>query len=156
VKKIISLFLVTILALALAGCAAGSRARLDRSQEVFDAFSEAKVLPGYRYYTVGPQNTPDAILGIGSSYTLKGEQWTERDMTSELLKKTVWLMNDLYSGTASGGGLFGSYVVSETGVQVGVWYSAVGTTQVSVGSGGEVSVQPPNPLAINQLKSRLQ
>jgi hypothetical protein len=156
VRKILSLFLVTALAVALAGCAAGPHARLDRSQEVFDAFAEGKVLPGYRYYTVGPQNTPNAILGIGTSYTLKGEQWTERDMTPELLKKTVWLMNDLYSGTASGAGLFGSYVVSETGVKVGIWYSAVGTTQVSVGSGGEVSVQPPNPLAINQLQDRLR
>jgi len=156
VKKILPLLLVTVLAVALAGCAAGSSARLDRSQEVFETFSEGKVLPGYRYYTVGPQNTPNAILGIGASYTLKGEAWTERDMTPELLKKTVWLMDDLYSGTASGGGLFGSWVVSDTGVQVGIWYSAVGTTGVTVGSGGEVSVQPPNPLAINQLQDRLR
>jgi hypothetical protein len=151
VKKIVPLLLVTVLAVALAGCAAGSHARLDRSQEVFETFSEGKVLPGYRYYTVGPQNTPNAILGIGASYTLEGEAWTERDMTPELLKKTVWLMNDMYSGTA-----IGSWVVSETGVKVGIWYSAVGTTQVTVDSGGAVFVQPPNPLAINQLQEKLR
>lgn len=150
-----SLYLVAVLVAVFAGCAATSGARLDRSQEVFEAFSEGKVLSGYRYYTVGPQNTPDAILGIGTSYTLQGGQWTEREMTPELLRKTVWLMDDMYAGSG-GGGLLGSWVISETGAKVGVWYSAVGTTRVDVGKGGEVFVEPPNPGAIYQLKQGLQ
>ena len=154
-RKVGSRFLTAVLAFYLSGCA-GTGARLDRSREVYEAFAGAKVLPGYRYYTAGPQNTPDAILGVGTSYTLTGEQWTEREMTPDLLRKTVWLMDDLYSGTASGVGLFGSWVVSETGDRVGIWYSAVGTTTVTVGSGGEISVAAPNAVVIDQLRVRMQ
>jgi hypothetical protein len=153
-KHTIALVLAVSLLAGVSGCATSSGARLDRSKEVLDSFLAFDVLPGYRYYTLSPGNTPDAILGIKSGYTLKSEVWDETEMTSELLKRQVRQMNNLFSAEETG--LIGASVLNDQGEQVGIWYSAVGITEVSMVSATEVAVNPPNRLAINQLKTKLR
>jgi predicted small secreted protein len=153
-KHTVALVLAVSLLAGVSGCATSSGAGLDRSKEVLDSFLGFNVLPGYRYYTMGPGETPDAILGIKSGYTLKSEVWKETEMTSELLKRQVRQMNNLFS--AEWTGLIGAAVLNDQGEQVGIWYSAVGTTEVNMISATEVAVGPPNPLAINQLKTKLR
>lgn len=152
-KHTIAVFLAASLLAGMSGCATGSGARLDRSKDVLDSFLAFDVLPGYRYYTTGPGNTPNAILGIKSGYTLRSEVWKETKMTPELLKRSVLQMNNLFD--AEEAGLIGAAVMNE-GEQVGVWYSPVGVTQVEMISSTEMAVNPPNRMAIDQLKSRMK
>jgi hypothetical protein len=134
----------------IAGPAAGSGARLDRSKEVLDGFTAGTVLPGYTYYTTGMENNPDAILGIKDGTTLKTERWKERKMTGQLLRQMVGEMNSTYG--AVGAGLLGSAVLNDQGEQVGVWYSPVGMTTVEMLGATEVRVSPPNAMEINRLQ----
>lgn len=152
-KHTIAVFLAASLLAGMSGCATGSGARLDRSKDVLDSFLAFDVLPGYRYYTTGPGNTPNAILGIKSGYTLRSEVWKETKMTPELLKRSVLQMNNLFD--AEEAGLIGAAVMNE-GEQVGVWYSPVGVTQVEMISSTEMAVNPPNRMAIDQLKARMK
>ena len=48
-----TVLLAVIMMAAIAGCAAGSGARLNRSGEVLDGFLAGTVLTGYTYYTTG-------------------------------------------------------------------------------------------------------
>ena len=141
-----------VLAMAvIAGCAAGSGARLDRSKEVFDGFMTATVLPGYSYYTTGMENNPDTILGIMDGVTLKTERWKKREMTEELLRRLVGEMNRTYAATSVG--LLGSAVLNDQGERIGVWYAAVGITTVEMVGPAEVRVSPPNAIEIEKLQS---
>ena len=153
-KAVMYVLAAAALPAVITACATGSGARLDRSKEVLDSFLAGTVLPGYRYYTSGPGNTPDAILGIKEGYTLKSEVWEETKMTPELLKRQVRQMNNLFDAEETG--LLGSYVVNEQGEQVGIWYSALGMTQVEMTGPKEITVDPPNRLAIDQLKTKLR
>lgn len=141
---------VLLAALFVAGCAAGSGARLDRSGEVLRDFLSGRVLEGYTYYTTGMQNNPDAILAIAPGYSLKTGRWLKREMTPQLLRQMVGEMNATYNATISG--LLGSSVLSEEGETIGVWYSALGQTTVEMISATEVRVSPPSAIAIDELQ----
>ena len=145
-----TVLLAVIMMAAIAGCAAGSGARLDRSQEVFDGFMAGTVLTGYTYYTTGMENNPDAILGIKGGTTLKTERWKERKMTGQLLKQMVGEMNSAYG--AVGAGLLGSAVLNDQGEQIGVWYSPVGMATVEMITATEVRVSPPNAVELQKLQ----
>jgi hypothetical protein len=153
-KRIMSLFLVTTLAVALAACAGSTGAGLQKDGAAFDSFMGRKVLSGYRYYTTGPENTPDAIVGMKKGYTLAGDKWTERKMTTELLDSLVKQMNDMYGAVSVG--LSGSNILDDTGKPIGVWYSAISTTQVEMLSPTEVSIEPPGQIFLDQLKVRMR
>lgn len=153
-RTVLYFFAAAALPAVITACATSSGARLDRSKEVLDSFRAYEVLPGYRYFTSGPGDTPDAILGIKEGYTLKSEVWKETKMTPELLKRQVRQMDNLFDAEETG--LLGSSVVDDQGNQVGIWYSAVGTTQVEMTGPKEITVNPPNSLAINQLKTKLR
>jgi len=133
------------LAMVFAGCA-GTHARLDRSQEVFESFQGAQVLPGHRYYTTGMVNNPDAILGIADGYTLMTDRWKEREMTPDSLRQLVGMMDDEFA--AVGFGLAGAAVLNEKGERIGIWYSVVDHTTVTMISENEVTVNPPSAVEI--------
>jgi len=149
-KRTVAGILTVSLLAAIAGCATSAAGRFERSADVVQSFMSFQVLPGYRYYTVGPGEAPDAILGIKSEYTLKSDLWKERDMTPDLLKKYVTTMNNLFSAEAAG--LVGAAILDEGGEQVGVWYSAAAATQVYEISDTEVAVDPPDPTVIEMEK----
>ena len=143
------LFAVFMIAV-IAGCAAGSGARLDRSKEVLNGFMAGTVLPGYTYYTTGMENNPDTILGIEEGVTLKTTRWKKREMTEELLRRLVGEMNRTYAATSVG--LLGSTVLNDQGERIGVWYSPLGITTVEMVGPTEVRVSPPNALQIEKLQ----
>lgn len=142
-----ALFLLVI----IAGCA-GPRAGLDRSQQVFDDYAAGKVLEGHVYYTTGPQNAPDGILGVSRGYTLVSERWKEREVDPQSLLHLVNNMNREFGSPTSG--LVGAYVLSAEGDQIGVWYSGVALTTVEMLGDGKVRIDPPNPAAVMQLRDR--
>lgn len=151
-KHTIAVMLTLSLMAGISGCATSSAGRFERRADVVKSFMSYEVLPGYRYYTVGPGEAPDAIIGIKSEYTLRSELWKERSMTSELLMQYVTRMNYLFSAEAAG--LIGAAILDEQGEQVGVWYSAAGATQVYEVSDTEVAVDPPDPIVIEQEKKK--
>ena len=136
-----------LVAAVIGGCAAGG-ARLDRSQEAFKAFNSGQVTPGYRYYTTGMENNPDAILGLSEEYTLKTERWRKREMTPEFLSRLVGQMNSHYG--ASSAGLLGSNVLNDEGEVIGVWYSIIGQTAVTMVGDREVVVSPPHAIELQK------
>ena len=147
-RKVSGVVLGLVVLILMAGCATGNKARLDRSQEVWKAFQQGEVMSGYRYYTTGVENSPDAILGVKEGYTLVTERWTERAMSQELLKQVDGLMDLKFS--PMGGGLLGSWVLDDEGERIGIWYSPVGLTGVKMLGENKVQVNPPDPLAIKQ------
>jgi hypothetical protein len=146
----VNLFGFAVLA-AIAGCAAGTGARLDRSLQVLNDFRAARVLPDHRYYTTGPQNSPNAILGVSTAYTLISDRWTEREMTPELLRRLVGSMDTEFLSTVSG--LLGASVLGPEREQIGVWYSGVGFTTVVMLGDREVRIDPPLNSEIQQLRT---
>ena len=136
----------------IAGCAAGTGARLDRSLEVLNDFMAARVLPDHRYYTTGPQGAPDAILGVSTDYTLVSDRWTGKEMTPELLRRLVGRMNTEFLSPVVG--LLGAHVLGPEGQRIGVWYSGVGLTTVVMLNEKEVRIDPPLTAAVNQLRDR--
>ncbi len=148
-----ALTVVGILVTALlAGCAGPRGAGLDRSQEVWRAFMDGEVMPGYRYYTTGVENAPDAILGMKNDHTLVTERWKERQMTTEAMKQMVGMMNDKFVSTTSG--LLGSWVLNDSGERIGIWYSPIGLTTVEMLGEKKVRVNPPAPEAIRRFEER--
>ena len=140
-----------LLLVIVAGCA-GPRAGLDRSQRVFDDYAAGKVLEGHVYYTTGPQQAPDAILGVSRSYTLQSERWVERNLDAQSLLRLVRSMDREFGSPVSG--LVGAGVLSAEGDQIGVWYSAIALTTVEMLGDGKVRIDPPNPAAVMQLRDR--
>lgn len=138
-----------LVVILLAGCAGPGGAGLDRSQEVLRAFMNGEVMPGHRYYSTGSESAPDAILGIEDSYTLVTERWKEREVTPQSLRQIVGLMNSRFG--APHAGLLGSWVLSDTGERIGIWYSPVGLTVVEMLGENKVKVNPPHPETIRQL-----
>lgn len=145
-----ALFGMVLLAV-VAGCAAGTGARLDRSLEVLNDFRAARVLPDHRYYTTGPPGAPNAILGVSTDYTLVSDRWTEREMTPELLRRLVGRMNTEFLSTVSG--LIGASVLGPGGERIGVWYSGVGITTVVMLGDSSVRIDPPMTAAIERLRT---
>ena len=145
-----------ILGLALAalvgGCASGPQARLERSNEVYRDFMAGNVLPEHRYYTTGPQSSPDAILGVSTTYTRRSDRWAERELSPAALRELVGRMNTDFKSPVAG--LVGAYVQGPEGQRIGVWYSGVGITVVEMLGEKEVRIDPPLTAAIQQLKDR--
>lgn len=125
----------------IGGCAAGTWGRLDTSSEVRSDFMGGKVLPAHRYYTTGPEGTPNAIIGIAEEFTLVTERWRERTMTSELLGNLTFQMAIEYGSPEEG--FMGSTIVDQNGEPIGVWYSPVSTTVVKILGEKKVRVDPP-------------
>jgi hypothetical protein len=140
-----------VLLAVVAGCAAGTGARLDRSLEVLNDFRAARVLPDHRYYTTGPPGSPNAILGVSTDYTLVSDRWAEKEMTPELLRRLVGRMNTQFLSTASG--LIGASVLGPEGERIGVWYSGVGITTVVMLGESSVRIDPPMTAAIERLRT---
>jgi hypothetical protein len=132
--------LLPVLALT-GGCAAGTWGSLDMSSEVRSDFMAGNVLPVHRYYTTGPEGTPNAIIGIAEEFTLVTERWRERTMTAELLGNLVFQMATEYGSPEEG--FTGSTIVDQNGERIGVWYSPVSTSTVKILGEKKVRVDPP-------------
>lgn len=127
--------------MAAAGCTGGF-ARFERDAGLTRILTEYQVLPEYRYYTVGPFNEPEAILGVQRDYELDSTLWREVSLTPSLLQR--WLGN-IEGRVLGGSAYYGSYIIDSTGNRLGIWYSAVPWTTVRPGDGNRLQVYPPFP-----------
>lgn len=105
----------------------GLNGRLQRSPEVTEAFKAHKPLPNYRYYHIGWENNPYAIIAVDRSYTLAGRLWTEFTPDSQELRKLTSALYNNYDYYP-----YGAYILDPAGKRVGVWYSAIQWANVRV------------------------
>ena len=144
--------LVLSLAAGISGCAtspgsgSGDGARIEYNKEVLDQFMAATILPGHRYYTTGVPNNPDAILGLKKDYTLQTDRWKERNLDSQQLRQLVGMMNDTYGVVQVG--VAGCDVFNDKNEKIGVWYAATVRSNVEMVGDMAVTVNPPNPIEL--------
>ncbi|MHC4103784.1 MAG: hypothetical protein ACYSR9_02500, partial [Planctomycetota bacterium] len=133
--------IIIALLIILIGCA-GNYGRLVRDYEANKIFKSYQILPGYRYYYIGPEGRPDAIMGIHPDYALETTQWTETDLIEDKLKKLVDWIN-FHNSNNTRYYPDGFLILDHDGRQVGIWYSIWDWTTVIVEENKRIMVYPP-------------
>lgn len=136
-----SYFVLFVLIFALSACAE-NYGRIQKNGQVNQIFTNYQVLDDYRYYISGPENRPEAILGVHQDYILESTQWTQVSLTGEQLKEWVdWLnfhFHDLVHYYPDG-----SVILDPSGKQVGIWYSIWDYTPVIFKGDNVVQIYAP-------------
>ncbi|MBI9075127.1 MAG: hypothetical protein JEZ02_06920 [Desulfatibacillum sp.] len=109
------------------------------NSEVTQSFKNYEVSSQYRYYTIGPGGQPTAILGIDREYSLNSSIWQAVELTPEMLKTMVDLVN---LGSPDKDRYWGSVVLDNAGNTVGVFYSTWRKGIVKVSQDKTVMVSP--------------
>ena len=128
------------LLLSLTAACTGTYGRLQRSNDVSQAFERHEVLADHAYYATGPEARPTAILAIQRSYTLKPGLWRSVDMTPDLLNRLVDAMTDQLGFTPA---IMGGVIIDPAGKPAGVWYSLYSRTTIRFESENVIVVSLP-------------
>ena len=129
------LFLAAVL--MIFSCA-GGYGRMQKRPEVTAAFLEQRLSPDYRYYYIGRDNLPYAIIGIKDGYQLKSRFWKPIDPDSEAFREMVQTPYGYQENQVRG-----AYLIGPDGNRVGLWYSAYDFAQFRVTEDKEVYVDNP-------------
>jgi hypothetical protein len=113
------------------GCAVNVRIGGQKiSSEVTRVFESYQVLPDHRYYHIGWDTRPYAIVGLKAPYHIPSKFWLEFDANSETLKKRVdalEIFNERGYTRA-----YGYYILDPAGNRIGVWYSSISIFSANV------------------------
>ena len=116
--------------LLTSGCVAISSPTggLQKRMEIVQLFEAGTILADHIYYTEGSEVEPDAVIAISNAFQLRTKLWSQRDWTTENLKKAVFWMQ---AGTSVFCIPEGGVLIAPDGKQIGVWYSkkVVGTVR---------------------------
>lgn len=120
----------------------GGHFRQDPAAE--DGFLKSAVSPGYKYYTYGPQDFPDVLLGLDSQYKLEPGVFTPvASLTSEQMKSLVDRMQHRAHTTTDI--LRGFYIIKNDGGDIiGTWYGPFLFTSIVRIKDGVVSISYPD------------
>ena len=137
------------LSLIATGCAGAftDYGQVRTSREATDMFDQRRLPADHRYYYVGPDSEPDAIIGIAPGYTLKSRLWKPVDLNDATLSAII---GNMTGGLGTGTGIWGAALCDKNGAQVGVWYSPHEGATVRVTEKGEVFVNPPRPSILDE------
>lgn len=115
--------------------------RIDR--EVENKFTEYRFDPSYRYFFMGLENNPIAVMGLKKEYSFKDINWRELDPSSPTFKRVVELIRRFPKPNRPA---VGAYIVDGEKDIIGHYYSGAGvgvlvnnaskTVFVSVSEGG--------------------
>jgi len=112
------------------------------SKEVTRAFEACEVSPGVVYYTSGPDEFPNAIIGINEDWTLATDVWKKREFTPETMKEIVENMRQRASVLVLP--LQGFVIVDNRNFPLGTWYSLMeARTRVKMAGERQAVVFPP-------------
>ena len=147
---IIMLFLFGIF---FSGCAATQQntATFKDDPQITETFASGQILPDYKYYYSGPVNFPIAILGIHKDYQLRSDLWNEADMLEKQLKAWIAELDDSFRSFKYR--YHGAAILDNTGKQVGIWYSMVGSVTVQIKPGNQVVVYTPDNTLIKDVSA---
>ena len=113
------------------GCAANIRLGGPKiSREVTQIFESHQILPDYRYYHIGWDTRPYAIIGLKEPYHITDPFWMEFDANSETLKKRVEALEIFIERGYTRA--YGYYILDKAGNRIGVWYSSISIFSASV------------------------
>lgn len=126
-----------ILSVVAAGC--DNYGKLQRDQEITNAFESHSLPDNYAYYYYGPDNMPYAVMGIESEYKLQSKLWNAMDFKTDRFKNFVkWIWTD-HNYTPSG-----AYMLGPGGEKVGIWYSSIGHASIDVNAAQKTIVVIPD------------
>jgi len=137
-------FLILVL-WALAGCAAlgGHYGTILPDADVRQSFEAFIMDPGMNYYYSGPDNYPNAVIGLKKDYALDNDLWKPMEPDPKRFRQTIGAMQEeaLRHGSYQHGFLIRDY----RGQAIGVWYSilSVKTKIVKSGTDNKVVVYTP-------------
>ena len=114
--------------------------KLKRDRDANQKFQTYKVLPDHLYYTTGLTNIPYAIIGIHKKYKLRLGMWREVQLTKPLLRSWVSKMDNIYGYPP-----YGSIILDDNGIPMGIWYSSKQWTTVIIEENNEIAVLAPEP-----------
>lgn len=95
--------------------------RIDR--EVWNDFNEHRFDSGYRYFFMGLENNPIAVMGLKKDYSFKDINWREFDPNSNTFKRVVELIRRFPKPNSPA---VGAYIVDGQKNIIGRYYSGAG------------------------------
>ncbi|MBW2428770.1 MAG: hypothetical protein JRF56_07420 [Deltaproteobacteria bacterium] len=123
--------MVVFLLLSTVDCAVNVRFGGQKiSEEVTRIFESYQVLPDHRYYHIGWDTRPYAIVGLKDPYHLNSKFWLEFDANPETLKKRVDALEIFIERGYNRA--YGYYILDSAGERIGVWYSSISIFSASV------------------------
>jgi hypothetical protein len=114
--------------------------KLKRDRDANRTFQTYKVLPDHIYYTTGLANIPYAIIGVHNNYKLRPGMWREVKLTTPMLRNWVSKMDNIYGYPP-----YGSIILDDNGVKMGIWYSSKQWTTVIIEENNEIAILAPEP-----------
>jgi len=114
--------------------------KLKRNRDANRTFKTYKVLPDHTYYTSGLSNIPYAIIGVNNKYKLRPGMWKKVELTAPLLRSWISKMDNLYGYPP-----YGSIILDDNGLQIGIWYSSKQWTTVIIEKNSEIAILAPEP-----------
>jgi hypothetical protein len=130
-SRSIALNLTVFLILITVGCAVNVRIGGQKiSSEVTRVFESYQVLPDHRYYHIGWDTRPYAIVGLKEPYHITSKFWLKFDANSETLKKRVDALEIFNERGYTHA--YGYYILDQAGNRIGVWYSSISIFSASV------------------------
>lgn len=149
-KKVLSVIIATGLFAFIFSCKSmnlypakdGGHFQQDPAAEA--GFLKSEVSPGYKYYTYGPNDFPDVLLGLNSQYKLEPGVFTPLpSVTPETMKSLVDRMQHrAYTTTDI---LRGFYIIKNDGGDIiGTWYGPFLFTSIVRIKDGVVSISFPD------------
>lgn len=125
-KKLLLTVGVISAALSIVGCLTMAQhfknyGSILSSNDVTEAFESKQVNPGLDYYFIGPEGTPDVVIGLNKGYRLDSTLWKKITLTPEALKAMISSMQSL--ARKHNVFLHGFTILDNQRMPIGVWYS---------------------------------
>ena len=113
------------------GCAVNARLGGRKiSREATQVFESYQVLPDHRYYHIGWDTRPYAIIALQNTYQIVDKLWLGFKADSSTLRKRVDALEVFPERGYSRA--FGYYLTDEAGNRIGVYYSSISIFSVEV------------------------
>ncbi len=139
-RKYIIVSIIIILAgfFSIISCMEGY-GRIKPNPDVIKLYTHQVGLPDYNYYYTGRSNLPDAVIGIDKKYRFNDRLWGKIQSHEEVYRK-IYNLNYTSSGDSD---LYGSDIIDNNGLKLGIWFSSYYQTIVKKNPDGTVDVYTP-------------
>ena len=107
------------------------------------SFETFQLDPEMNYYYSGPDQYPNALIGLKKAYVLDNDLWKTLEPTPKIFKDKIRSMKE--KARLYGGNQYGFAIRDPQGKTIGIWYSllSVQILTVKMGAGNKVIVYTP-------------
>jgi hypothetical protein len=138
-----AVFCFFLIPLFMVGCTAGHYGHLRMDSHVTRMFDTGSVPGSFRYYTIGRNDLPYAIVGITPGYHLIPDFWNPVEPNNPAFASKVrfiWIPDETWDRYENGEG---AWILDARGDKIGIWYSAYPHTVIKVLSDHRVVIFSP-------------